>query len=121
MTDRESQTAPAARTRPRATRPLLRPFPLTVMTLATFLVVFALLMARLTASTHLPLGSLVGAGTPVALNGESTGRGLTTRASGAAASSTPVANPGVAEGASAGTRTLVTRTSGATGTGARDD
>ncbi len=121
MTDRESQPAHSARRNPHATRPLLRVFPLTVMALATFLVVFTLLMARLTATTHLPLGALVGASSPVTLNGEPASPGVTTRVSGAAAARTAVSNSAVAQGASAGTATLVTRTSGASGTGARDD
>lgn len=49
MTDRENQPARAARTTPRATRPLLRFFPLTVMAFATFLALLALLATRVSA------------------------------------------------------------------------
>ena len=121
MTERETRPAPSGPARARATRPLLRPFPLAVMTLATFLVVFTLMMARLSASTHLPLSSLAGGGTPVTLKGGSPAGAISTRASGAGATAVAVTSQAVAEGATPATSTIVTRTSGATGAGAVRD
>ncbi len=93
-----------AATMTRREHPLLRPFPLVVMTLATFLVVFALLMARLTAGVD-PVVGAIAASARVSAGG---GEALRTRASGAAALATrSVSSAG--EGRTAPT----TRTSGA--------
>lgn len=121
MTERETQPTLSVPARACPTRPLLRPFPLAVMALATFLVVFTLMMARLSASTHLPISSLAGVGTPVTLKGGSPAGAVSTRASGAGAAAVPVTSQAVAEGATPATSTIVTRTSGATGAGAVRD
>jgi hypothetical protein len=104
----------------RGTHPLLGAFPLTVMTLATFLAIFALMMARLTAGADPALRPR--ASTPLVAEGA--GRAaVTTRASGTGASSgtvTPVAAP--EQPASGTTAAVVTRASGAPGAaGASDD
>jgi len=101
----------------RSQHPLLRPFPLVVMTIATFLVVFALLMARIqsqslpaTTATHV---ARVGAGS----------RPVVTRSSAAAGAAPAVApssaSPSLEPGAAA---PVTSRTSGgAIGAGERDD
>lgn len=85
---------PARPTPVRSAHPLLGAFPLAVMTLSTFLVVFTLLMARLTAlpSTSPPAGG-AGASALVAASG---GGAIRTRASGGAAAgaTTTVASAG---------------------------
>jgi len=93
----------------------LHPFPLTVMALATFLVIFTLLMARLTASSHLASGAPAGAVAVTAIAGEAGASAVSTRTSGGGATAIPAAIPAVAEGSSspAGPTTIVTRTSGA--------
>lgn len=91
--------------------PLLRAFPLAVMTLATFLVVFTLMMARLTAGADPALRS--SAQTSSSLVEGSSASVATTRTSGAAAQS-GVTVPAAAEGASATTPAIATRTSGTT-------
>lgn len=97
----------------RATHPLLGAFPLAVMTLATFLVLFTVMMARLRAGADPALH----AGTVSALPANRTATGaVRTRTSGAgpsAALATPVAATGEP---SAGSAAVVTRASGAPGT-----
>jgi hypothetical protein len=97
--------------------PLLNAFPLTVMTLATFLVLFTLMMARLQAGADPALR----ASAPGALvAGRPGSAAITTRASGSAgASATPAA---VTAGSVAATPVVITRTSGVPGrSGAGDD
>lgn len=94
------------------THPLLRPFPLAVMTLATFLVVFTLLMARLTAGADPAVHGAVGVVTSAR-----EGRSIVTRTSGGAVTRTVVAGEGEGEGQAG--PAVATRSSGATG--GRDD
>lgn len=103
----------AKRARRRVAHPLLGPFPVAVMTLGTFLVVFALLMGRL-ANTGTP--ALAGAGaTPALVAGSSGSRAITTSASGGGAAGATAPGPSAANQtkAPAGTSTIVTRASGA--------
>lgn len=113
--------APAAETPPasahRSARagnahPLLSAFPLSVMTLGVFMVLFALMMTRLEAGADPALRP----STSTALHAESPGASaVTTRTSGGgepAAATTPVAGSEESSGAPAA---IVTRTSGATG------
>jgi hypothetical protein len=99
---------------PRARRghPLLGAFPLAVMTLAVFLVLFTLMMARLKAGAD----PVLSASTSISLVSGSPGGGaVTTRASGATPSgggATPVAG---AEGSRVAPAVIVTRSSGAAG------
>lgn len=96
---------------PRRRHPLLSAFPLTVMTLATFLVVFALMMARLQAGADPALR----ASAPSALvAGRSGAAAVTTRTSGTAGASATTP-PATIEGSTAATPAIVTRTSGAPG------
>jgi hypothetical protein len=87
--------------------PLLRPFPLATMAVAVFLVVFALLMARLGAGADPVVGrrALAQAGRRGPL-----GEALTTRASGAVASAPTTRATGGPAGATA--RSVVSHTSG---------
>lgn len=99
--------------RTRTTHPLSGAFPLTVMTLATFLVLFAVMMARLKAGVDPALSA--GTGSSLTASGAGSGA-VRTRASGAGASAgtaTPVA---AAEEPSARSGAIVTRASGASGT-----
>jgi hypothetical protein len=100
--------------------PLLRPFPLAIMTVATFLVVFTLMMARLTAGADPALRASVTAGAisrPVG-SGAST---VVTRASGAGATVAAVSHGARGEGPPTAA-TIVTRTSRAAGSpGVGDD
>jgi hypothetical protein len=101
-----SGRAPTARQRRRA-HPLLQAFPLAVMTLATFLVLFSVMTARLKASAIMARPS---SGATTLLARPPGGSGVTTRASGGAATiATPVAVP---EGARATRPAIVTRASG---------
>ena len=97
--------------------PLFGAFPLTVMTLATFLVVFAVMAARL--QVGLDPGLRAASGTTVVRN--PSGGKVVTRASGTGAA-IPASSP---SGAPAQTGTpVLTRTSGAAGSGGggeRDD
>jgi hypothetical protein len=108
MTDRPRTSA---RSHP---HPLLGAFPLVVMTLATFLVVFTLMMARLSAGAD----PAVHVGTSISLGAARSGASpVRTRASGggeSAAAAIPAAGSGEA---SATMPAVVTRTSGAAGTG----
>jgi hypothetical protein len=103
----------------RRERPLLRPFPLVVMSIATFLVIFALLMAR----EHAGSGSLV----PRAIAARSaTGNSppLRTTASGRVLGAATPAAPGsspVPARSPAGSGAPLTRTSGAARRGAEVD
>lgn len=109
-------------TRRRASHPLLGAFPLSVMTLAVFLVVFAVIAARLTAGKD---PALLRAGTQSALvERVSGGAPLRTHTSGAAATGgNGSAVPAVAgEGSAQSTPAIVTRASGVAGAGGgRDD
>jgi hypothetical protein len=105
--------------RARSAHPLLGAFPLAVMTLATFLVLFTVMMARLRAGADPALRPIVSSG----LLARSSGTGaLRTRASGGGAS-TAVAAPAAASEEPPVARTaVVTRASGAQGTtGAGDE
>ena len=90
-----------------------------VMTLATFLVVFTLMMARLTAGAD---PALRASANPVSLTAESGTGTVTTRVSGAAAAGGGVTQSAAAHSTSAPTAAIVTRTSGVAGArGAGDD
>lgn len=106
----------------RHSHPLLNAFPLAVMTLATFLVVFALLMARLTAGVDPALRT--GASSALVRENAS-GSAVRTRASTAAATggaaganATPIA---ASEGSSGTAPAIVTSSSGARGSGRGGD
>jgi hypothetical protein len=96
----------------RRAHPLLRAFPLAVMTLATFLVVFTLMMARLTAGADPALRA--SSNTAALVAGSSAGA-VSTRTSGAGAQGAATVQATAAEGASATTPAVVTRTSGTSG------
>jgi hypothetical protein len=118
---RERASASSTKVRARRAHPLLEAFPLAVITLATFLVVFTLMMARLTAGADpaLRAGATANAVTLTAGSGVPTVR---TRVSGAAAAAGGVAQTVAAHGAPTATPAIVTRTSGAPGaTGVSDD
>jgi hypothetical protein len=108
MTDRPRTSARP----PSHHHPLLGAFPLVVMTLATFLVVFTLMMARLSAGAD-PAAHV---GTSISLGVARSGVGaVRTRASGggeSAAAAVPAAGSGES---SARMPAAVTRTSGAAG------
>jgi hypothetical protein len=97
----------------RKAHPLLGAFPLVVMTLATFLVLFTLMMARLKAGADPALSP----STSSSLVARSPGGGaVTTRTSGggeSAAAATPAAGSEESSGTPAA---IVTRASGASGT-----
>lgn len=103
----------------RHAHPLLGAFPLAVMTLGTFLVVFSLMMARLKASATPALPS---SGATALVARPAGGSSVRTRASGgggaAAAIATPVAAP---ERSPATTPAIVTRASGTAGAGETGD
>jgi hypothetical protein len=103
--------------RRRRAHPLLGAFPLAVMTLGTFLVLFALMMSRLKASTSPALPSSSGT---ALLARPSMGGAIRTRASGGAtaAIATSVAAP---ERSGATAPAIVTRTSGGAGAGGPGD
>ncbi|MHB8242964.1 MAG: hypothetical protein ACYDHN_13365 [Solirubrobacteraceae bacterium] len=101
--------------RARTAHPLLGAFPLAVMTLATFLVLFALLMARLTAGFDPALR----AQTPVVRTIGPAGEAVTTRVSGSKSAAST--QPAVVRGGTSGGQVLVTRTSGVTGVGGKSD
>ena len=110
----------ATRQMRRGGHPLLEPFPLAVMTLTTFLLIFTMMMARLTAGADPALRASVNTGaiSRSVASGAST---ITTRASGAAAAVPAVTSQGAASVTQAA-NTVVTRTSGAGGvSGAGDD
>ncbi len=88
-----------------------------VMTLATFLVIFTLMMARLSVGAD---PALRGAANPVALTAGSAG-GVTTRASGASAATSSTVQAAAGQGAATATPAVVTRSSGATGARIGDD
>ena len=119
--DRPVQTGPKIGESPRGARPssrarnphpLLSPFPLTVMTLATFLVFFALMTARLKAGADPALRA--GTTTPVAA-ASSGARAVITRTSGGGESAATLA-PTAGSEESAASPSVVTRTSGSPGT-----
>jgi len=106
-------------TRARRANPLLGAFPLAVMTLATFLVLFTVMMARLRAGAD----PVLRPSTTAALVARSSGTGaVVTRTSGggaAAGAATTVAAPG---GPAVARPAVITRSSGAPGTrGASDE
>jgi hypothetical protein len=113
-----SAASPPARRKPSLAKryPLLGAFPLTVMTLATFLVVFAIMAARLQGGLDPALRAAT-SGTTLVRN--ASGGKVVTRAS---ATAIPASSP---SGAPAQTGSpVLTRTSGATGSGGggeRDD
>ena len=96
--------------------PLLRVFPLTVMTLAMFLTVFTLLMARMT--TIQPLPSQTGTRAVALVGGAPAVRA---RTSGAAVGSAGGATPGGAAGAPAQRPAAVSTHSSGARLGERDD
>jgi hypothetical protein len=101
----------------RHAHPLLGAFPLVVMTLATFLVLFALMMARIGAAADSALRA--NTSISVAAPGSATGP-VTTRASGGV-ESTATATAGRSEESSARMPAVVTRTSGGSGPREVDD
>jgi len=109
---RGDSRASVAPTRARTAHPLLGAFPLAVMTLATFMVVFTLMMARMTAGVNPGVGSST---STALLAGGSGASAVTTRTSGAGAAGAAVVQPAVSEGSPAATSTIVTRSSGAAG------
>jgi len=94
----------------RKAHPLSGAFPLTVMTLATFLVLFAVMMARLKAVVHPALPT--GASSSLTVGGAGAVRTRTSGAGESAGIATPVAAP---EAAAATSGAIVTRASGAAG------
>jgi hypothetical protein len=114
MTDR-----PRTGTRPPSHHhPLLGAFPLVVMTLATFLVVFTLMMARLSAGADPAMR--MSASTSLGATRSGVGA-VRTRASGGGGSAA-VAVPAAGSGESSATMpAVVTRASGAAGTGENGD
>jgi hypothetical protein len=101
----------------RNAHPLLSPFPLTVMTLTTFLVLFALMMARLKAGADPALRA--SSTTPVAA-ASSGARAVITRTSGGRESAAALAPPAGSQESSA-SPSVVTRTSGSPGATAAGD
>jgi hypothetical protein len=101
-----------------ARHPLLGPFPMAVMTLATFLVIFTLMMARLNVGAD---PALRGAANPVALTAGSGAGAVTTRASGASAAASSTVQAAAGQGTATATPAVVTRTSGAAGARIGDD
>ena len=124
--DRPVQTGPKIDEPPRGARassrarnahPLLSPFPLTVMTLTTFLVLLALMMARFNAGADPALR----ASTTTAVAAASSGvRAVATRTSGGGESATTLA-PAAGSEESSASPSVVTRTSGSPGTTAAGD
>jgi hypothetical protein len=96
----------------RGNHPLLGAFPLAVFTLATFLVIFALMMARLTAGADPALRAQ--RSTAVLTRGPG-GTVLTTRTSGAVAAGTTTPAVAGSERPPGSRAAIVTSTSGATG------
>jgi hypothetical protein len=104
---------------PARRHPLLGAFPLTVMTLATFLVVFAMMMARLTAGAD---PAVKGATTAALVEPAAAGSAVRTRASATAgAAATPTVAPARGSSAPAPAPAVVTRSSGRAGAGAVTD
>ena len=108
---------PSRAVRARGRHPLLGVFPLTVMTLATFLVLFTLMMARLTAGAD---PALRAGNSAAVVRTVSAGSPLSTRTSGGAgtASTTSVA---ASQGSSATVPAVLTRSSGGAGAGVGSD
>ena len=105
------------RTTPTRRHPLLGAFPLTVMALATFLVLFTVMMARLTAGAD---PAVKGASTAALVEPAAAGSPVRTRASAAAgAAGTPTVAP--ARGSLAPAPMVVTRSSGSGGVEAATD
>ena len=109
-----ADSPPSARESPRARRPhpLLGAFPLAVMTLATFLVLFTLMMARLQTGAGPVLSASKGSAALAEGNNESV---VTTRTSGGGASSAPATSVAASEGTAGTSPAVVTRASGALG------
>jgi hypothetical protein len=101
---------PRASERTRKSHPLAGAFPLAVMTLATFLVLFAVMMARLKAGVDPALRA--GPSSSLAVGGAGAVRTRTSGGGEPAGLATPVA---ASEGASAASSAIVTRASGASG------
>ncbi len=94
----------------RKAHPLLGAFPLTVMTLATFLVLFTLMMARLKAGTDPALRP----STSTSLVARSSGAGaVTTRTSGGGEPAAAATQAAASEESSETPTAIVTRASGA--------
>ena len=93
-----------------ARHPLLGGFPMAVMTLATFLVIFTLMMARLSVGAD---PALRGGANPVALTAGSGAGAVTTRVSGASAATSAAVQAAAGQGTSTATPAVVTRSSGA--------
>jgi hypothetical protein len=101
----------------RHAHPLLGAFPLAVMTLGTFLVLFSLMMARLKASATPALPS---SGATALLARPSAGSSVRTRTSGGAAAAI-VTSVAAAERSPAATPAILTRASGSAGAGKPGD
>ena len=98
--------------RARSAHPLLGAFPLAIMTLATFLVLITVMMARLRAGADPALRPIVNSG----LVARSSGTGaLTTRTSGGSASAPAATPPATSEEPPVARAAVVTRASGAQG------
>lgn len=108
---------PSRAVRARERHPLLGVFPLTVMTLATFLVLFTLMMARLTAGAD---PALRAGNSGAVVQAVSAGSPLRTRTSGGAGTvrTTSVA---ASQGSSATVPAVLTRSSGGAGAGVGSD
>ena len=105
-----SRSAPGSA--PTRTQPLLGAFPLTVMTIATFLVLFAFMMGRLKVGADLAVRG--GTGSSLVLGSSGSGF-VTTRTSGAGAASALATRAVAPEASSGRTPAIVTRASGALG------
>jgi hypothetical protein len=114
---RESTPSAQGSAPARRAHPLLGAFPLAVMTLATFLVLFTLMMARLQAGAGPALGSATSSALVAAPHG--TGA-VATRTSGAGAASESTM-PVTSEGSAVTTPAVITRASGALGTSEAGD
>lgn len=102
---------------PARRHPLLGPFPLTVMTLATFLVLFTVMMARLTGGAN---PALNGANPAALVEPTAAGSPVRTRSSAAiGAGGTPTIAPTRSPSATA--PAVMTRSSGSAGAGAVTD
>lgn len=123
MTDRpRACPGPSARSAAAARRdryPLLGALPITVMTVATFLVVFAVMMARLTTGADPVLRA---SASPVALGAGPGAPAVRTRASGGAPAAVAAGEGPSVPRAGAPSPAVITRTSGLAGaSGATDD
>jgi hypothetical protein len=104
--------------RVRKAHPLLGAFPLAVMTLASFLVLFTLMMARLTSRANPALGASASSALVASGGGAGAVQTRTSGGGGARAALAPVA---ASEGSARTSAAIVTSSSGAAGTYARGD